>query len=240
MATALTLQAARGQEGGPCRGGPPGNLPEVGDDAHGPAERTAWLLHSTSPPGCPVPVSIAGSPPSTPGPPLPDVGDTGDRALVDDLGAHELGGAILAVLRLLGRQLLRVAEVADPDLLAARIRHQEVFWLQDNAGRREAWQEAGAPPREGMSPISRTEPPAAQREPVRVGAEREGMGEPRTHFDVQVQDAVLVQVADPFQDLPHVGSDLRESRERVGALNMGQPHAGLVRRRAQAAAPFVA
>lgn len=25
-----------------------------------------------------------------------------------------------------------------------------------------------------------------------------------THFDVQVQDTVLVQVADPFQDLPHV------------------------------------
>ena len=31
-----------------------------------------------------------------------------------------------------------------------------------------------------------------------------------THFDVQVQDTVLVQVADPFQDLPHVRPDLQE------------------------------
>lgn len=51
--------------------------------------------------------------------PLPDIGDTGDGALVDNLGPHKLGGAVLAVLRLIGRQLLRVAEVADPDLLAA-------------------------------------------------------------------------------------------------------------------------
>lgn len=208
MAAAPALQPARGQEGGPSRGGPAGHLPEVGDDPHRPAERRARLPHSTSPAGRPVPPGIAGSPPSTPGPPLPDVSDTGDGALVDDLGAHELGGAILAVLWLLGCQLLRIAEVTDPDLLAARIRHQEVFWLQDSTGQRGAWQEAGAPPREGMSPVSRTEPPAVWQEPVRAGAGWEGVGEPRTHFDVQVQDAVLVQVADPFQDLPHVGPDL--------------------------------
>lgn len=183
------------------------------------------------PSGRPVPLGIVGSPPSTPGSPLPDVGDTGDRALVDDLRAHELGGAVLAVLWLLGRQLLRVAEVADPDLLAARIRHQEVFWLQDKAGRRGAWQEAGAPPREGMSPVGRTEPPAVQQEPIHAAVGQEGVGDPRTHFDVQVQDAVLVQVADPLQDLPHVGPDLRESRGKVGAPAVGQPHA---------AAPFVA
>lgn len=175
---------------------------------------------------------VAGSPPSTLRPPLPDVGDAGDGALVDDLGAHELRGAILAVLRLLGRQLLCIAEVADPDLLAARICHQEVFWLQDSAGRRGAWQEAGAPPREGMSPSAGPSPPQHGR--------REGARKPPTHFDVQVQDAVLVQVADPLQDLPHVGPDLRENRGRVGTLSMGQPHAGPVQRRVWAVAPFLA
>lgn len=33
-----------------------------------------------------------------------------------------------------------------------------------------------------------------------------------THFDVQVQHVVLVQVADPLQDLPHVGAHLPEQR----------------------------
>jgi len=217
MAAAPVQQLPRGREGGPSRGVPPGHLPEVGDDPHGPAERKARLPLSTSPPGHPAPPGTAGSPPSPPGPSLPDVSDTGDGALVDDLGAHELGGAVLAVLRLIGRQLLRVAEVADPDLLAARIRHQEVFWLQDKVGRRGAWQGAGAPPGEGMSPLSRTESPAVWQEPTRAGAGWEGVGDSRTHFDVQMQDVVLVQVADPLQDLPHVGPDLRESRGKVGA-----------------------
>lgn len=74
-------------------------------------------------------LSTVESPLSTLGPPLPDISDAGDRALVDDLRAHKLGGTVFAVLWLLGCQLLRVAEVTDPDLLAAQIRHQEVFWL---------------------------------------------------------------------------------------------------------------
>lgn len=91
-----------------------------------------------------------------------------------------------------------------------------------------------------MSPVSRTEPPAAQQEPVGAGAGQEGGGEPRTHFDVQVQDAVLVQVADPLQDLPHVGPDLRESRGRAGTLSVVWPRAGPLRRRVRAVAPFAA
>lgn len=51
--------------------------------------------------------------------PLPNISDNGDGALVDNLGPHELRCAILAVLRLIRCQLLRVAEVADPDLLTA-------------------------------------------------------------------------------------------------------------------------
>lgn len=74
-------------------------------------------------------LGTVGSPLSTLGSPLPDVSDAGDRALVDNLGAHKLRGAVFAVLWLLGCQLLCIAEVTDPDLLAARIRHQEVFWL---------------------------------------------------------------------------------------------------------------
>lgn len=185
-----------------------GHLPEIGDDSHRPAERRAWLLHSMSPPGCPVPPGIAGRPLSTPGLPLPDVSDAGDGALVDNLGANKLRGAILAVLWLFRRQLLCIAEVADPDLFTARIRHQEVFWLQDSAGQRGAWQEAEAPPSEGVFPISRTRLPAAQQEHVCAGMGWEGAREPPTHFDVQVQNTVLVQVADPFQNLSHVGSDL--------------------------------
>lgn len=203
MATAPALQQARGWEGGPSCGGPLGHLPEVGDDPHRPVERRAQLLHSMSLLGHPVPPSIAGSPLSTPGPHLPDVSDAGDGALVDDFRAHELGGTVLAVLRLLRCQLLRIAEVTDPDLLTARIRHQEVFWLQDRAGWRRAWQEAGTHPREGMSPSA-----AQHGRSVPVGVRQEGAKEPRTHFDVQVQDSVLVQVADALQDLPHVGSDL--------------------------------
>lgn len=56
-----------------------------------------------------------------------------------------------------------------------------------------------------------------------------GAGEPHTHFDVQVQDSVLVQIADALQDLPHVGSDLRESRGRVGALSVGHATLALCR-----------
>lgn len=96
-----------------------GHLPEVGDDSYRPAERRAWLLHSMSPLGCPVPPGIARRPLSTPGPPLPDVSDAGDRALVDDLGANKLRGAILAVLWLFWCQLLCIAKVADPDLFTA-------------------------------------------------------------------------------------------------------------------------
>lgn len=83
-----------------------------------------------------------------------------------------------------------------------------------------------------MSPSAGPSPPQHGR--------REGARKPPTHFDVQVQDAVLVQVADPLQDLPHVGPDLQESRGRVGTLSMGQPHAGPVQRRVWAAAPFLA
>lgn len=98
--------------------------------------------------GCPVSPGIGGNPPSTQGPPLPDVSDAGDRGLVDNLRTHELRGAILAVLWLLRRQFLCIAKVTDPDLLAAQICHQEVFWLQDSAEQRGAWQVAGAFPRE--------------------------------------------------------------------------------------------
>lgn len=65
-----------------------------------------------------------------------------------------------------------------------------------------------------MFPISRPKPPAAQQEPVPAGTGQEGARKPRTHFDIQVQDHVLVQVAEPLQDLPHVGPDLQEKEWR--------------------------
>lgn len=116
---------------------------------------------------------IAGSPPATQGPPLPDVSDAGDGGLVDNLRAHELRGAILAVLWFLRRQLLCVAEVTDPDLFAAQICHQEVFWLQDSAEQRGAWQEAGAFPRERIFPASRTTPHPVLQEPFSGGTGQE-------------------------------------------------------------------
>lgn len=148
MVTASALELVRGWKGYPFCEDTPGHLPEVCDNPHRPAERRAQLLHIMSPPGCSVSPGIAGSPLTTQEPPLPDVSDAGDRGLVDNLRAHKLRGAILAVLWLLRCQLLCIAEVTDPDLLAAQICHQEVFWLQDSAEQREAWQDAGLLPRE--------------------------------------------------------------------------------------------
>lgn len=210
MVTASALELVRGWTECPSCEDTPGHLPEVCDNPHRPAERRAQLLHITSPPGCPVSPGIAGSSSTTQGPPLPDVSDAGDRGLVDNLRAHELRGAILAVLWLLRRQLLRVAEVTDSDLLAAQICHQEVFWLQDSAEQRGAWQEARAFPRERMFSVSRTTPHPVHQEPFTGGTGQEESVKTRTHFDVQVQDTVLVQVADPFQDLPHVRPNLQE------------------------------
>lgn len=87
------------------------HLPQVGDDPHRPVERRKG--HHT------VPVPQHSGDARSTWLPLPDIGDNGDGALVDNLGPHELGRAILAVLWLIRCQLLRVAKVADPDLLTA-------------------------------------------------------------------------------------------------------------------------
>lgn len=59
-------------------------------------------------------------------------------------------------------------------------------------------------------PSQWTAPRPVHQEPITGGTGQEESVKTLTHFDVQVQDTVLVQVADPFQDLPHVGADLQE------------------------------
>lgn len=59
-------------------------------------------------------------------------------------------------------------------------------------------------------PVIRTTPHPVHQEPFTGGSGQEESVKTHTHFDVQVQDTVLVQVANAFQDLPHVRPDLQE------------------------------
>lgn len=61
-----------------------------------------------------------------------------------------------------------------------------------------------------MFPLSRTTPCPVHQEPFTGSTRQEESVKTLTHFDVKVQDTVLVQVADPFQDLPHVRAYLQE------------------------------
>lgn len=123
---------------------------------------------------------------------IPDIRSLAHWGLLNDLGGHELRAAELAVLWLCGTDTLGEAKVADFNVFPSRMHHEDVGGLSGRVGVHIKSQKANG---------------------LGAGGYRlnEGLEAPE-YLNVQVEDAMAMQVMQPLSQLLNVDLYLQQTQ----------------------------